>query len=123
MKFVSTRKSTLPVSFSESLLMGLAPDGGLLIPENFPAFSKLAENSFLSVAKTVAQSFAQDDELSGKIESICEQAFNFPIVLKKLKDTTSILELFHGPTCAFKDVGARFLASAKANYKKLKSKT
>lgn len=117
MKFLSTRNSTPPVSFSESLLMGLAPDGGLLVPDKFPVFtqsdlSRLAKSPFLEVAKTIARAFNEQDELAPHIDSICEEAFNFPIPLKKLKDQTAILELFHGPTCAFKDIGARFLASA-----------
>jgi threonine synthase len=117
MKFLSTRKSTPPVSFSESLLMGLAPDGGLLIPEKFPEFSKedlkkMQNSSFLKIAKTISHAFAEGDHLAQKMDGICEEAFNFPIPLKKLKNDTEILELFHGPTSAFKDVGARFLASS-----------
>jgi len=117
MKFVSTRKLTSPLSFSESLLVGLAPDGGLLIPERFPKFSEndlahMGNATYSDIAKMIARQFAEQDELSDKIEDICDEAFNFPITLKKLKDQTAILELFHGPTCAFKDVGARFLASS-----------
>lgn len=116
MKFVSTRKQTHPVSFSESILMGLAPDGGLLIPEHFPEFSKelkaLVGLSFSDLARVIAGAFAEGDKLEGDVSAICDEAFNFRVPLKNLKQETSILELFHGPTCAFKDVGARFLASA-----------
>jgi threonine synthase len=117
MKFLSTRALTTHFSFSESLLTGLAPDGGLLVPEYFPQFtdsdlSSLANASFLDVAKTIAKVFAKDDILYDKIDDICDEAFNFPIPLKKINHDTSILELFHGPTCAFKDIGARFLASS-----------
>jgi threonine synthase len=117
MKFLSTRKSIATFSFSESLLMGLAPDGGLLIPDQFPYFSNdelkiLMNATFIDIAICIAKKFAKNDPIENKIEYICREAFNFPIPLKKLKDQTSILELFHGPTCAFKDIGARFLASS-----------
>lgn len=112
MKFVSTRNQTSPVTFSESLLLGPATDGGLLIPENFPFFLNPTPDSFLEISKMIINKFAEDDELSDKTELICKEAFNFPIEIKKLKNDTAILELFHGPTCAFKDIGARFLASS-----------
>jgi threonine synthase len=117
MKFISTRKSIVPVTFSESLLMGLATDGGLLIPEYLPCFKEndliaMASASFIQIAKIIAHSFMDDDELSNKVDIICDEAFNFEVPLKKLNVDTAILELFHGPTCAFKDIGARFLASA-----------
>ena len=117
MKFHSTRKSTPSISFSESLLMGLAPDGGLLIPDHFPDFSQsdmaqLALASFQDIAKMIAKSFTEDDLLHNKIDKICDEAFNFPVPLKILRNDTAFLELYHGPTCAFKDIGARFLASA-----------
>jgi threonine synthase len=97
--------------------MGLAPDGGLLIPEVFPVFNQaelnaISNSSFIEVAKFIARTFAIGSELENKTDAICEDAFNFEIPLKKLLNNTEILELFHGPTCAFKDVGARFLASA-----------
>jgi threonine synthase len=120
MKFISTRCGTSSVSFSESLLMGLAPDGGLLIPEEFPHFNTddldaLSRSSFTEVAKYIAHHFARGSELENKIDTICDDAFNFEIPLKELKNNTAILELFHGPTCAFKDIGARFLASSIAH--------
>lgn len=115
MKFISTRGKTSSVSFSESLLMGLAPDGGLLVPERFPDFSgelrALSELSFPDLGKVIAGAFAAGDKLSADISAICDEAFDFPVPLKKLKQDSAILELFHGPTCAFKDVGARFLAA------------
>ena len=97
--------------------MGLAPDGGLLIPDHFPDFSKsdmaqLALASFQDIAKMIAKSFTEDDLLHNKIDKICDEAFNFPVPLKTLRNDTAFLELYHGPTCAFKDIGARFLASA-----------
>ena len=117
MKFISTRQLISPVNFSESLLMGLAPDGGLLIPDQLPIFSNkelatLTNTSFSNVAKIIAKKFAEKDVLEERMDAICNEAFNFIIPLKKMKDKTSLLELYHGPTCAFKDIGARFLASS-----------
>lgn len=128
MKFVSTKGSITPVIFSESLLMGLAPDGGLLVPEIFPFFSTLelasmTNLSFTELASVIGKKFSEGDELSNEMKAICEDAFNFSIPLKYIKDDTAILELFHGPTCAFKDVGARFLASAISKLQSKKKST
>jgi threonine synthase len=108
--------------------MGLAQDGGLLIPDQFPKFSKndlasVNQSPFSDIAKMIAQAFAEDDELSNKMDAICDNAFNFSIPLKKLKNQTAILELFHGPTCAFKDVGASFLASSISELQSQKTQT
>jgi threonine synthase len=92
----------------------LAPDGGLYVPERFPAF-RIEEFDGLEkwdeIGQKVLGPFFEDDPLASSLEEICHTAFNFPIHLKDLGDNTSVLELFHGPTAAFKDVGARFLAS------------
>jgi threonine synthase len=127
MKFISTRQSIQPITFSESLLMGLAPDGGLLIPDHFPIFTSkdlaiLMTASFSDVAKIIAKKFAEKDVLEEKIEAICDEAFNFIIPLVKLKKNTAFLELYHGPTCAFKDIGARFLASSISQLQAIKNK-
>ncbi len=58
------------------------------------------------------RSFFEGDPLEGEIADICEETFTFPVLLRRLDDSISLLELFHGPTAAFKDVGARFLASS-----------
>jgi threonine synthase len=119
LKFISTRKKTAPLTFSESILTGLAPDGGLLIPDQLPQFTnqdvqKMQSLNFVDIAKIISSKFSENDSilLKNDIDFICEEAFNFPITLKNIKHETAVLELFQGPTCAFKDVGARFLASA-----------
>jgi threonine synthase len=124
-RYFSTRDQIAAVTFSEGLLMGLAPDGGLLIPEVLPTFSdeqisEFSNYSFIDLAKTIAKKFAKNDILENQIDKICDDAFNFPIILKNSKNHTAILELFHGPTCAFKDVGARFLASAISQLQSIK---
>ena len=114
MKFISTRGSCAPVSASEAILTGLAPDGGLYIPESFPALSKEALEPGLSYASRVALALApffSGDPLEDRIPGICKDAFSFPLPMVNLGSTQAkILELFHGPTAAFKDFGARFLA-------------
>lgn len=118
MKFVSTRNQNFAVTFSEALKKGLAPDGGLFVPEKFPVLDiqslealALRENSFASFAAEVLRPFLAGDPLQEFLNDICTSALNFAIPLKKLESHAAILELFHGPTGAFKDVGARFLAA------------
>jgi threonine synthase len=93
--------------------MSLAPDGGLYVPEVFPRFG-LAEfegsESWTGIGKRVLHPFFEEDDLEPHLANICESAFDFPLNLKDLAGKTAVLELFHGPTAAFKDVGARFLA-------------
>lgn len=118
MNFISTRGQSPIIQFSTALSASLAPDGGLYVPESFPhfnpaQFASLA-NEDLSLAKIGREIFAPfiKDHATGlraEISSICKRAFDFPIPLIPLSENTSVLELFHGPTAAFKDVGARFL--------------
>lgn len=111
-RYVSTRGKSPPVDFSGSTQGGLAPDGGLYVPERFPEFdprSFSGSESMPEMGTRVMAPFLEGDALAPHLASICREAFNFPIPLRPLRDTTSVLELFHGPTAAFKDVGARFL--------------
>jgi threonine synthase len=118
MYFISTRNPTHRVNLSDAIAQGIAPDGGLYIPETFPAF-KLADfegaNTVPEVAERLIAPFAEGDALAQEIPFIVRDAFNFPAPLVELKGTpgpASVLELFHGPTSAFKDFGARFLAAS-----------
>jgi threonine synthase len=114
MKYVSTRAQSPPLGLSEAVQTGLAPDGGLYVPERFPEFK--AEDfegldSLADIARKFLAPFFEDDKLSVHLPDICREAFDFPVPLVELDETTALLELFHGPTAAFKDVGARFLAA------------
>ena len=114
MKFVSTRGAAPAVSFSEAALQGLAPDGGLYVPSEFPRFEagKLdLDAPYPVLAARILEPFLAGDRLEGELSGICERAFNFPMPLVPLGRETALLELFHGPTSAFKDFGARFLAA------------
>ncbi|HHT81678.1 MAG TPA: threonine synthase [Spirochaetales bacterium] len=115
MKFVSTRNASLQVTASEAILQGLAPDGGLYVPESFPSLATVNVHeisSYPELAFEVLAPFFEDDVLKDDLAEICIDAFNFPVPLVKLHEKQMILELYHGPTAAFKDFGARFLASS-----------
>lgn len=114
MKFVSTRGQAPAVSASAAMLEGLAPDGGLYVPARWPSFDVerlSAEDSFPVLAAQILRPFFSGDPLQDQLEALCGRALNFPIRLTHLARRTSVLELYHGPTAAFKDFGARFLAA------------
>jgi threonine synthase len=94
--------------------MSIAPDGGLYVPESFPAF-EIADfdglESWEEIGAKILEPFFSGDRLGPQLPEICREAFNFPIPLNYIGNDTAVLELFHGPTAAFKDVGARFLAA------------
>lgn len=114
MKFHSTNKKSKNFTFPEVLRKGLAPDGGLFMPDFFPVVSKnviknISSASFNGIAFKVSKKFIKEIP-EGKLKKIVEGAFNFSAPLKKIEENLFVLELFHGPTMAFKDFGARFLA-------------
>ncbi|MBL1430208.1 MAG: threonine synthase [Robiginitomaculum sp.] len=113
MKFISTRNQAEPVTASQAILAGIAPDGGLYVPQSFPQFTIddfSGEQNLSAIAAKLLGKFFVDDQLAEELPQICQNAFDFPVPVKKLDDGLSVLELFHGPTAAFKDFGARFLA-------------
>ena len=113
MYYYSTRdkERAVKLSASQAILKGLAADGGLFVPSVFPALSDKVSLSlsYADFAAEVLKPFFEGDELYDELADICRGAFSFPVVRNELKDV-SVLELFHGPTSAFKDFGARFLA-------------
>jgi threonine synthase len=116
MKFRSLLNKQSFVSFREALFRGIAPDGSLYVPESIPELSVRAMDSdamrsLPRVAAEVLSAYIEEIP-SEQIQRMADRAFNFPIPLVKLEDDLYLLELFHGPTLAFKDVGARFMASA-----------
>lgn len=120
MRYVSTRGGAAPVGFAETLLAGLAPDGGLYVPETWPSFSRaeiaaFAGRPYAEVAAEVLARFAGSDIDRATIDRLCAEAyatFAHPAVtpLKQLDAGLWLLELFHGPTLAFKDVAMQLLA-------------
>jgi threonine synthase len=117
MKFHSTRSASPAVTLSEAIQMSIAPDGGLFVPDSFPTFTAkdfAGLDSWPAIGERLLEPFFLGDLLHGQLKEICAEAFNFPVELRRLSDDTAVLELFHGPTAAFKDVGARFLAACVA---------
>lgn len=117
MQYRSTRSADHRVSLSTALQKGLAPDGGLYVPEQFPDLGPEAFDdctSIEAVAERLLRPFVGDDPLTDVLPALCEATFGFPVPLRPIGRRTSVLELFHGPTAAFKDVGARFLADSLA---------
>ena len=112
MQFVSTRGQSPAVGLSAAIAAGLAPDGGLYVPEVLPAPRALqAGASLADTAADLLAPFFAGDVLAEALPSICRGAFDFPVPLRGLRNSGDhVLELFHGPTAAFKDIGARFLA-------------
>lgn len=116
MRFVSTRGGAA-ATLDEALVRGLAGDGGLYVPERLPLFEAGAFDGADSVAKTarvLLRPFFAGSRLCGELDAIAGETFTFAVPVKELPVTPGrawLLELFHGPTAAFKDIGARFLAA------------
>ncbi len=115
--YVSTRNAEHRVLLGEAIARGIAPDGGLYIPEEFPHFVSRQFDGATELPEIGARllaPFAAGDPLAEALPEICREAFDFPaplVTLDKAPAPASVLELFHGPTSAFKDFGARFLAA------------
>jgi threonine synthase len=119
--FRSTRQRAAPLGLSQALLHGLAPDGGLYVPESWPTLSPPAPDSPLQgIAAWLLAPFFEEDVLAQDLLAITAEAFSFEAPLVPLADDglLSVLELFHGPTAAFKDFGARFLAACLTRLRK-----
>jgi threonine synthase len=118
MRFVSTRGGIAPVTLSDAITEGIAADGGLFVPDHLPAlsWSDFPQSASLpALAELLIAPFADGDPLGEDLATVCREAFTFPaplVPLERARGHASVLELFHGPTCAFKDFGARFLAAA-----------
>lgn len=116
MKYYSTRDKARTAAFSlkEAAFMGLAPDGGLFMPEYIPQADmkkvcSLASESYADMAIYLASLFFGDDVPSDRLEAMIRRAYDFDCPLHALEEGKDVLELFHGPTFAFKDFGARFM--------------
>ncbi len=115
MKFVSTRGGSPHVSAADAILQGPAPDGGLYVPQELPSLSEEVFDAHLSYqesAELILRPFFEGDRLAARLPELCRSAFSFEVPLHALEENRLVLELFHGPTAAFKDFGARFLAAA-----------
>ncbi|MBS3806722.1 MAG: threonine synthase [Bacteroidales bacterium] len=110
---INDRKET--ATFREAVLQGAAGGNGLYFPISLTAkdgafFDEIDNYSFTDLATEVLYDFVKEDFTRGELQDICGRAFNFSLPLAQVDRYIYVLELFHGPSLAFKDVGARFLA-------------
>jgi threonine synthase len=115
MKFYSTNNKNNIVPFKEAVLKGIADDGGLFMPVEIPGLQdnfigNISKIPFKEISFTVAKNLLKEDLPDNVLHKIVEKAINFDAPVVPLDDCTNVLELFHGPTLAFKDFGARFMA-------------
>ncbi|HAQ19660.1 MAG TPA: threonine synthase [Prolixibacteraceae bacterium] len=123
MKFYSTNKTVPSVSLMEAVIKGLASDNGLFMPERIeefhPQFFKgIHRMSFQEISFEVANKFFGEDIPEQVLDEIVFDSLNFDCPIIRISDQIYSLELFHGPTLAFKDVGARFMARILAHFLK-----
>lgn len=122
MKYISTRGNTAPSTFKNAVLEGLAPDGGLYVPQNWPVLDKtIIENipnqSFAETAAHVLKAFAGDELEFSDALKICQNAYGNQwhdkdiVPCKELLPNTYLMELFHGPSLAFKDVAMQMIGA------------
>jgi len=117
----STQKSSPNVSFEESIFRGLPPDNGLYMPTEIKRlpdsfFDTIQDLSLVEIAEAVCNNLLAEDLSEAEIASIITSSMNFEAPLFSLEPGVEILELFHGPSMAFKDFGARFMAAVMSHY-------
>ena len=115
MRYLSTRGGE-ETDLVDAVMRGLATDGGLFVPDELPRFTPqdFRGTTLAEISAELLAPFFADSGLEGQLGAICRDAFDFPVPLRPLIEAhgeLSVLELFHGPTAAFKDIGARFLAA------------
>ncbi|MBR3830708.1 MAG: threonine synthase [Muribaculaceae bacterium] len=125
MQYYSTNGIAPKVSLQEAVVRGLAPDKGLYMPERIPTipqafFNNIGEMTLQDIAFVVANTLFGDDIDSATLKEIVNETLNFDIPLVHVDENRYSLELFHGPTLAFKDVGARFMARLLSYFNKQK---
>ena len=113
MKFYNLKENDEQVSFAGAVKQGLGRNQGLFFPESIPSFDNIEELLALPLVERsvkVLHPFVSDDLSEQQLTDIVTDAFNFPAQIQPISEDRAILELFHGPTLAFKDFGARFMA-------------
>ncbi len=121
MRYYSTNNKTLTVTLEQAVIQGLAPDGGLLLPEHIPALPdafvrNMGSMSLHEISYAVANYALQGDIDAAVLKSAVADTLSFDLPLVHLGGNQYVLELFHGPTMSFKDIGTRFLARLLAHY-------
>ena len=126
MKYYSLNKQSPAVDFKTATIQGQAPDKGLYFPETLPKlsqgwFEEIGTRSNEQIAFDVIKPYVGDEIPGQELERIVKETIDFPIPLVKIKEDIFSLELFHGPTLAFKDVGARFMSRCLGYFAKERS--
>jgi threonine synthase len=116
MRYVSTEGRAPAVSLEQALFAGPAPDGGLYVPETLPELDPPQGTTLAETSLAIAERLFGEDLGGTDLEAMVREALNFEIPLVPVNDERYCLELFHGPTLAFKDVGARFMARLIVHY-------
>jgi threonine synthase len=117
-RYLSTRGRALPETIGPALAAGLAPDGGLFVPEALPLFRADAfggREPLATLAAGLLEPFFLGDVLAKELPAIAAQSLDIAAPMRAIESRTWLFELFHGPTAAFKDFGARFLAACLAH--------
>ena len=115
MRYYNLKDRRLKVGFRDAVIRGISSDMGLFMPEMIPVmersfFERLPELTLTEIAVEIGTRYVGNDIPPAELEQICIDAFDFPLVLREIDGRKQVLELFHGPTAAFKDYGARFMA-------------
>ena len=126
MQFYNLKENDEVVSFAQAVKQGLGRNQGLFFPEKLPAFDNIEEMlalPFVERSVKVLAPFVDGSLTEQELTSIVTNAFNFPAQMQPISEDRAILELFHGPTLAFKDFGARFMAQCLQAFSKDKKIT
>jgi threonine synthase len=121
MRLFSTNGQSPDVTLEEAIFRGLPPDNGLYVPESIPRlptefFERIGRLSFQEIALEVSKTLLGDELSTADLEKLVENAFPFDAPVREIEPDTFVLELFHGPSMAFKDFGARFMAGLMGHY-------
>ena len=119
MKFYNLKENDEQVSFAGAVKQGLGRNQGLFFPEHIASFDNIEELLAMPLVERSVQvlyPFVSDDLSQAQLTEIITDAFNFPALIQPIREDRAILELFHGPTLAFKDFGARFMAKCLAAF-------
>lgn len=117
----STNNTELRTTFKEAIFTGMPADNGLFMPAEIPSlppdfFQTLKNRTFQENSTIIAQALIGDEIAPSDLAGIVERAIHFPAPLSQIDEYTYILELFHGPSLAFKDFGARFMAETMSHF-------
>ncbi|CAH0538758.1 threonine synthase [Vibrio marisflavi] len=117
MKLYNIKENDQQVSFAQAVRQGLGRNQGLFFPDSLPVFEdvdKLLSEDFVTRSTRILSELIGDELSAEQVNAMVDAAFQFPAPIKQVKDGTYALELFHGPTLAFKDFGGRFMAQSLA---------